>query len=56
MESNIQQLPEIQAEIKAYLEQPFESVYEKVYSPQVQEVVDHNYNLAMDIIKSDKYL
>jgi hypothetical protein len=44
------------SQVMSYLEQPFESVYEKVYSTQVQEVVDHNYNLAMDIIKSDKYL
>lgn len=39
------------SQVMSYLEQPFESVYEKVYSSQVQEVVDHNYNLAMDIIK-----
>ena len=44
------------SQVMSYLEQPFESVYEKVYSTHVQEVINHNYNLAMDIIKSDKYL
>jgi len=44
------------SQVMSYLQQPFESVHEKVYSPQVQEVVEHNYNLALDIINSDKYI
>lgn len=44
------------SQVNSYLETPFNEVYNKVYSQEVQHIVDHNYNLAMNMIKSDKYM
>jgi hypothetical protein len=44
------------SQVMHYLNMSFEDVHSKIYSPQVQEVVEHNYNLALDILKSDKYV
>ena len=44
------------SQVISYLDTPFDEVYNKVQSSAVQDIVDHNYNLAMDIIKSDKYM
>jgi hypothetical protein len=36
-------------QVTTYLDMPFNSLKEKVYSDEVQEVLDHNYNLAYKI-------
>ena len=44
------------SQVKTYLDMSFDTVYDKIHTPIVQDIITHNYNLAMDMLKSDKYI
>lgn len=41
-------------QVNSYLEMPFDDLNKKVFSTEVQEIVEHNYNLAYEIYNSKK--
>lgn len=46
----------ILTQVEHYLNMPFDKIKEKVYSSEVQEIVNHNYNLACELYKNKEEL
>jgi hypothetical protein len=49
IDDSFERIDHILNQVTTYLDMPFNSLKEKVYSEEVQEVLDHNYNLAYKI-------
>jgi hypothetical protein len=46
----------ILSQVTSYLDMPFDTLKEKIYSDKVQEVLDHNYNLTYKIFNETEDL